>query len=414
MRAALPIVLAFALVALATPARAGLTAAELALDNAVLSQFNAVSFGSYAAGNETEGLVAVGGNLTDSGHNVCFNGCSGASTGTALGATYGALTVWGNVTGGVNPGGNAAIHGTNGGGSTINFNSHGGLDIVGANNGTIQGATFVATSAASAGTIQNAPGGATTSTHVAANVVFPYASSLPFATPLTDLATSLQTDAAATNAQTLGAYVQNGATGITATQVQGSYGGKKYGFITTTMADLAGYQNFTGVNVNGLDAVFVIVTGTSPTSMPALNANNNETNVIWDFVDATTLSFAGSWYGQVLAPYAALSNPSGNLTGAIVAQSISQSNEFHQLSGNYFFPGNGLSGLPVTPNTQQGGGTPVPEPSGLALLGAGLGLLVLARAPLLRRTGQGRTSACPRNPCASASSAPVISAASMR
>ncbi len=414
MRPILSLCLAVALLGLAVPARAALTAAELAQDNALLNQFNAIVFSSYQMGNEDEGRVAVGGTLTGGAHNICFNGCSGSTTDTALGATYGVLTVWGNVAGGADPIGNAAIQGNLDAGATLNFNSNGGLAIVGTNAGTVQGATFVDTSRASAGTVQNAPSGATTGLNMPAGVIFPYASAMPFAAPLTDLATSLQADAAATNAQTLGAYVQNGSTGITATAANGSYGGKHYGFITTTMSDLAGYQNFSGVNPNGLDAVFVIVTGQSTGALPNLNPTYNETNVIWDFVDATTVGFAGSWYGQILAPYASVSNPSGDLTGAVVAQELTQSNELHQQ--NYLFPGNDLSGLPVTPVTTQGTGnsTPVPEPPAALLLAVGLAGLALARVPLPGRRGRGRSAACPPTQSASASSVPAISGASTR
>ena len=411
MRPILSLCFAAALLGFAVPARAGLTAAELAQDNAVLNEFNAVVFGNYQMGNEDEGRVAVGGNLAGGSHNICFNGCSGSTTDSALGGTYGALTVWGNVSGGANPIGNAAIQGSIEAGATLNFNGNGGLGIVGSNGGTVQGATFVDTSQSSAGTVQNAPSGATTGLNMPAGVVFPYAGAMPFAAPLTDLATSLQADAAATNAQTLGAYVQNGPTGITAAAANGNYNGMHYGFITTTMADLAGYQNFSGVNTNGLDAVFVIVTGQSTSALPNLNPTYNETNVVWDFVDATTVGFAGGWYGQILAPYASVSNPSGNLTGAVVAAALTQSNELHQQ--NYLFPGNDLSGLPVTPTTQ-GDGTPVPEPTAGALLAAGLAGLALARAPLPRRRRRGRTAACPPNPSASASLAPAISGAFTR
>ena len=361
---------ALALVAAPTWARAALTASDVALADAVLNQFNAVAFGSYAANNETEGRIAVGDGFAGAGHNVCFNGCAGDTTSAALGATYGSLTVWGSVTGSgaVSGGGDFFVQGGNAAGSTLNMNNHGGVAVVGANAGTIQSASFVRTSQASAGTLQNLNAGTPVSTGLPGATVFPFAPALPFQAALSDLAAALPGIAATTVAQTLGPYVQNGATGITAVAAPGSFGGKHYGFVTTSMADLAGYQNFTGVNTNGLDAVFVIVSGQSGQALPGLNANNNETNVIWDFVDAASVSFAGSWYGQILAPNATVSNPAGNLTGAVIAQAIVQSNEFHQLSGNYFLPPGTLSGLPTTPAP----GTPVDEPPAGAVLGVGL------------------------------------------
>ena len=373
-----PLVLGLALSAtlLASPAFAGLTAAELALDSAVFGQFGAVTFGNYTANNETEGRIAVGGNfIGGGGHNICFNGCSGDTTSAALGATYGALNVWGNVTGaGANPGGDAFIQGSNAAGSTLNMNYYGGTGIVGANAGTIQSANFVSTSAAGAGTTQNLRNGVPVTTNVAAGTVFPFPSTLPFQTALTDLSASLKTDAQGTTAQVLGAYVQNGQTGLAATAAPGSYGGKKYGFVTTTMADLVSYQNFSGITATGLDAVFVIVSGTSSSALPNLNTVGN--NVIWDFVDATTISFAGQWYGQILAPNATVSNPSGNLNGTVIAQNVVQSNEYHY--GSYILPTNSLSGLPVVPMSG-GGSTPIDEPSAFAVMAAGAGLLAAVR-----------------------------------
>lgn len=369
---------ALTLVAAPTRAQAALTAGDVTLADAVLNQFNAVAFGSYAANNETEGRIAVGGGFTGGGHNVCFNGCAGDTTAAALGATYGSLTVWGSVTGGgaVSGGGDFFVQGGNAAGSTLNMNNHGGVAIVGANAGTIQTASFVRTSQASAGTTQNLIVGTPVSTGLPAATVFPFAPALPFQTALSDLAAALPGIAATTTAQTLGPYVQNGPTGITAVAAPGNFGGKRYGFVTTTMADLAGYQNFSGINTNGLDAVYVIVRGQATQVLPGLNANYNETSVIWDFVDAASVSFAGSWYGQILAPNATVSNPAGNLTGAVIAQAIVQSNEFHQLSGNYFLPPGTLSGLPVTPAP----GTPVDEPPAGAVLAVGLlGLLASRR-----------------------------------
>ncbi|MGC8476248.1 MAG: collagen-binding domain-containing protein [Acetobacteraceae bacterium] len=70
MRPILSLCLAVALLGLAVPARAGLTAAELAQDNALLNQFNAIVFGNDQMGNEDEGRVAVGGTLTGGAHNI--------------------------------------------------------------------------------------------------------------------------------------------------------------------------------------------------------------------------------------------------------------------------------------------------------------------------------------------------------
>ncbi|MGH3636248.1 MAG: collagen-binding domain-containing protein, partial [Mycobacterium sp.] len=372
--------LCLALLLAATPARAALTAAELSLDEAVLNQFNVVTFGNYTANSETEGLVAVGGNFTGSGRNICFNGCAGATTSAALGATYGALTVWGNMSGGATvEQGNAAIQGNNTAASTLNMQGNGGVSIAGTNSGTIENPTFIRTSAATAGATMNLRNNVPITTGLPAATAFPYGATMPFQAALTDLATSIAADAAATNAQTLGKYVQNGPTGITATAANGDYGGMTYGFITTTVADLESDQNFSGIDTNGLDAVFVVVTGQSTGPLPTLNTNDS--NVIWDFVDATSLTFSGSWYGQILAPNATVTN-NGDLNGTVIAKAIVQNAEIHQYdNGGDVLPLNVLSGLPTTTiGTSQGGGTSVDEPSTIAVLLVGvLGLVVLRR-----------------------------------
>ncbi|MGC8524488.1 MAG: collagen-binding domain-containing protein, partial [Acidibrevibacterium sp.] len=171
-----------------SPARAGgLSAAELSLADAVLSDFNVVTFGDYHATNETEGRVAVGGNFLGTGHNICFNGCAGDTTDTALGATYGALNVWGNVSGGATLlSGDAFIQGTNASGSNLSLQHNGGVNIVGQNSGQISNPTFINTAAPSAGTTQNAAAG-TIKTGLPASAVFPFSATLPFQAALTDL-----------------------------------------------------------------------------------------------------------------------------------------------------------------------------------------------------------------------------------
>lgn len=357
------------LAAAPSPARAGgLSAAELSLADAVLNQFNVVTFGNDQANNETEGRVAVGGNFIGSGHNICFNGCTGDTTDAALGATYGALNVWGNVSGGATLiAGDANLQGSNASGSNLSLQHAGGVNIVGQNAGQISNPTFINTAATSAGTTQNASAG-TIKTGLPASTVFPFGATLPFQAALTDLSTSLASLATTSGAQAVGPYVQNGPTSFTATAARGNFGGQTYGFITTTMNDLATYQNFAGINTNGLDAVIVVVTGNSATALPNLNTFTGDASVIWDFVDTTTLNFAGGWAGQILAPDATIANPSGDLTGAVVGESIDQGGEIHNLA----LPIGDLSGIPTT-------AADVPEPAALASLATGALALALLR-----------------------------------
>ncbi|MBW4090758.1 MAG: choice-of-anchor A family protein [Proteobacteria bacterium] len=320
----------------ATPARAALTASELTLDEAVLNQFNVVTTGDYSTSNDTEGRMAIGGNLTGSLNNVCFNGCSGNTTPVG-GTTYGTLNVWGSVNANVTMGGGSAY-------------------IKGSRSGSL-----------------NLNGGSTLQSS------FPFASPMPFATPLTDLASSIAADAQSdTGTVAAGALVQNATPQITATKAAGTYGGKNYGFITISLANLATYVNFGGIVTSGftsgVDAVFVVVTGApgaTSATLPGMNATNGDPNVIWDFVDATSLTFSGSWYGDILAPDATVTNK-GDLNGTVFAQSINQLSEIH----NYNLPTDILSGLPTTTVSQS---SPVVEPSTLAVLFVGIFGLAFAR-----------------------------------
>lgn len=120
------------------------------------------------------------------------------------------------------------------------------------------------------------------------------------------------------------------------------------------------------MNVNwSLDfgsAVNILINVTTGANFNAGNAHvnngfqNHVNNILWNFADATSLTFGDSWYGSVLALNADIYTPS-NLNGAIAAKSYSGNGEIHQGKWTY------------TPPT-----TTVPEPSSglLALLAIGL------------------------------------------
>ena len=363
------------------PARAAtFGASELSYDNALLTQFNLVNLGNFSTTNESEGRILVGGNATVNGTtNVCFNGgCGGntsfgASSSTASGNVaasganpgYGALTVFGNIVGGysVMNGGDIDVGGTTNG--TYNLNGKGALNVVGSAAGTtVQAPTGVSTHQSSfAGTIQNAPGVMPKVSQTVASV-FPFGASVTanFTTPLTNLAKGI-----AALPGTPGVKKEALPSGNNIFLTSGSdytANGKSYGVVTTTLANLANEHNFGGVaNAAGNAATFVIVTGDG-VNYQLPNLNNIDSKVLYVFVDATTLRFAGTWGESVLAPLAIITQQGGVINGSLIVASINQTNELHQ-SGLFSGDLSGLSGLSY-------GGSAVPEPASLAILAPGL------------------------------------------
>lgn len=363
-------VLALAATVTAPAQAATFGASELSYDNAVLTQFNLVNLRNFNTSNETEGRILVGGNATVNGStNVCFNGgCGGnttfgASSGTAAGAVaasasnrgYGALTVFGNVIGGysVMNGGDIDVGGTSNG--TYNLNGKGAFDIVGSAAGTtVQAPAGVATSQSTfAGTVQNA-NGVTPKVNQTVASVFPFSASVTtnFTTPLTNLSKGIAalpgTPGVKKDALPAGnnVFLTSGA--------DYTANGKTYGVVTTTLANLAAEQNFGGVtNGAGDAATFVIVTGDGANYLLP-NLNNVDSKVLYVFVDAATLRFAGTWNESVLAPLATITQQGGVLNGSIVVAAITQTNELHQ-SGLFSGDLSGLSGLSY-------GSAAVPEP----------------------------------------------------
>jgi hypothetical protein len=83
---------------------------------------------------------------------------------------------------------------------------------------------------------------------------------------------------------------------------------------------------------------------------------------LWNFYDATSLTFGTEFGGTVLAPFAAVTNNNA-IDGTLVANSLTQNGEIHLDAYKGVIPG----------------AVATPEPSVLALFGAGLaGFLFLA------------------------------------
>ncbi len=377
LRLAVPVLVAGALCVGARPAHAvAFPATEISADMALLSQFNLVTLGNYTSNatsiQSVAGRAIVVGNATASsgsnmGSSFCAaSSCAGNATAAvdATGKTYGALTVFGNMAG------NFGAGYQNGGTVSVGGNASGyfyagnkaSLNIVGSASGlTVDYPSAIKTSRSTfAGTLTNNTVGSV-ATGVSAATVFPFTS-----TWLTREVKNLSTGLAALP----------GSPGVSAQALPSSnpimftaandyiVNGKKYGVVTTTLANLAQQSNFLGVGNGTNDATFVIVTGDGANyTLPNLNSFVGADKVIFDFVDATTLRFAGQWAGTILAPLANITQQGGSFDGTVIVNSINQT---QALYANNLFTGN-LVGL-------------VPEPATLALFGIGI-----AAAGLVRR-----------------------------
>ena len=375
------------------------TATELSYDKALLSSFNLINLGNYTTSNETEGRILVGGNatVTSGGTNVCFNGgCGGntsfgaqSSTTNGLVASqsttansspnqgYGALTVFGSLTGGFNVmnGGDIDVQGNVGAGTSYLHNG-GGFNLGGssASGAVVDSPTEVrATTAQQNGRTQNYSG-ANAQTGLSLSSVFPFGSSasVNFGDPLTKLAQGLANlpGTPGVKAQALPANQSNNPL-IAGADL--TVNGKSYGVVTTTLANLAAEQNFGGIaNGNGNAATIVVVTGnTANAVLPTLNYTDSK--VLYDFVNATSFATAGGWNASILAPLATITSQGGTINGGVVVASINQTNELHQ--GNLFT--GDLTGLYSSIYTSSPGR--VPEPASLLLMAAALATAALAR-----------------------------------
>ncbi|PWV60143.1 choice-of-anchor A domain-containing protein [Plasticicumulans acidivorans] len=290
----------------------------------ILSQFNAVIFGSLTSSSEIEGRTFVGGNLSGSS--------STYATRTLPASDYAALTVGGSITTSgwvnVNNSGSAVVAG-----NVSYMNMNGGSATIG---GTVTG-------------IVN--GSAVTGV------------SLPipdFKQTLLDFSAQLATMSA------------NSAVTISGNTAIFSASPDADGTAVFTISDLDFFNNINQIsfNLNGADTVIInvdVVTATIAANFLAGAATQIADNVIWNFADATELSFNTEFGGTVLAPNAHVSN-SISIDGTLVADSLTQNGELHQ----YNFTGS-IPSDPATPVS-------VDAPSTLALSGlAACALLGAAR-----------------------------------
>ncbi len=351
----------------------------------ILSQFNVVVFGNFSDSSDVQGRAVVGGNLIAG---AGFN----QAPGSAAGSSFPGLTVYGNETGsnGFAVNGGVTILGSNN--AALNLNSGGNVYVGGSNSGTINDNGGVATASINGnntgqvtlnggGTVRinGDPGNVTVNggtglfytgssgalnmnngavaTHTASAGITPPAPvdfNATFKAPMTALSTQLAEQSANSSVSiSAGKIIFNAAPNASGVAV----------FDIST--SLFSANSAVTINLDGATSVLINVdvdscAGASCAytfldSVNFLNPASYADEVLWNFVNATGLTFSNEFGGTILAPEAAVSNRS-QIDGTLVADSFSGTGELHS------YPYTGI--LPGTVAT--------PEPTSLLIFGMGL------------------------------------------
>jgi choice-of-anchor A domain-containing protein len=339
--------------------------------------------GTLTAGNSSS--VFVGGassggiSITGGTGSVAVLGANGSTISLANGGSVYAGSNGGNIT--VNGGsGSVAVNGSNTGQLTLNG---GGTATINGNTGNVNMNGGSLTYTGSANGSVNLNGGAT-SQHVSsvtvsaptapASTLGSFAST--FQAPMTALSTQLNGVAANSTVSVSGNNVTfvaapNGS-GVAVFDVNTSL----FANNSTVTIDLDGATSVI-INVNVDSCIDSACAFTFGSSVNFENPTTYADAVLWNFVNATGLTFSNEFGGTVLAPLASVTN-SNPIDGTLVAESYTGNGELHSYSYTGTFPGGG--GTQTT-----GQGSSVPEPASLAVLGIGLAGLGAVRRLRRRR-----------------------------
>lgn len=341
---------------------------NLNIDNAgsvTIAGSNNASFNLNGGGSAYIGGTNSG-NLTTSNAPASVT-VVGANSGNLQLNSGGSVYV-GGTTGGIGTGGSTAVSIAGNSSNNVNLNGGGTVALAGSNYGTISLSGGSVTYTGSKGNM-NLNGGAT-ATQVSSLNLTPPASTLGsfasvFQNPLTTLSTQL--DGMTANS-TMSA--SNGAIAFNAAPNSGG--------VAVFDVNTSGFAPNSTVTIN-LDGATTVIVNVSVDSCVQSNCSfampnsvnfNNPTGyaatVLWNFVNATNLTFSNEFGGSVLAPLAAVTN-NAPIDGTLVAASYSGNGELHSHPFTGTFPSTTAS--PVLTSTTS---VAAPEPASLAIIGSGL------------------------------------------
>jgi choice-of-anchor A domain-containing protein len=158
------------------------------------------------------------------------------------------------------------------------------------------------------------------------------------------------------------------ASGMNNPVINGVDGGNGFAVLNLTSAFFSMYSGQLSYNLPSTSLPLIVnVAGTGPISWglnPAGTNKNYNQSVIWNFFEATSISFTTMVNGSVLAPFATISNTTP-IEGSVAVRNFNQGGEIHL--GTYAGAEPFLAPPPPPPA--------VPEPASWAMLIAGFGLV---------------------------------------
>jgi choice-of-anchor A domain-containing protein len=358
------------------------------------NQTGAGSLNVNNGGGVTIGGTNAGGFTLNSGGNVYIGG---ANTG-GVSASSGTISVGGSNTGQLTAGGSVFIGGANSaqvnvqnngavsikgndniGGSIGSISTNGGNVTIAGNTGnvTMSGGQLTYTGSKNGSLTLN--GGATSAQVGSVSISTPIDPLGNFGATFQNTMTALSSTLTALPPDGKSTAVYNaGSNTVTINAVPNASGTAVLSINTSLFHDNASVT----INLNGATSVFIDTnvdtcvgancSFTFDSSINFLNPTNYADQVVWNFANATGLTFDSMFGGTILAPLATVANNSP-IDGSLIAMNFNGGGELH----SYAFTG-------TVP------GVSVPEPSALMLFGPGLASIGAWRARRRERPRDGR------------------------